>query len=370
MMSAVFDIFLTAPPGLEAVLASELTALGFAAPTPEPGGVTVRGGWAEVWRANLQVRGATRVLARIDAFRAGHLSQLDKRARKTDWASVLRPDTPVRVEASCRKSKIYHSGAAAQRVARAITETVGAPVSETAELCVRVRLDHDLCTLSLDTSGAPLHKRGYKPAVAKAPLRETLAALFLRAAGYDGTQPLVDPMCGSGTFVIEAAAIAAGLAPGRARQFAFEQLAGFDPAALDRLRSVAPTPVSDALCHGFDRDPGAIRMSAENASRAGLTERTRFTQRAVDALTPPDGPAGLVMINPPYGARIGDKRRLHTLYRTLGGALKTRFSGWRVGLVTSEETLARMTGLTFTQVSAPVDHGGLTVKLYQAGPLG
>ncbi len=205
---------------------------GFKGARAVPGGVTVKGGWPDVWRANLEIRGAGRVLARIGSFRVLHLAQLDKRARRFAWGDVLRKDVPFRIEASCKSSRIYHSGAAAERIERAIREELGATASPEAEVCIRARIENDLCTLGVDTSGELLHKRGHKEAVNKAPMRETLASLFLRQCGYDGTEPVVDPMCGSGTFIIEAAEIAAGLKPGRSRHFAFEQLANFDAGGL------------------------------------------------------------------------------------------------------------------------------------------
>lgn len=363
------DILLVAPPGLEPVLAEEARGLGFAPAEPVPGGVRITGGWPEVWRANLELRGATRVLARIGAFRALHLAQLDKRARRFPWGEVLRPDVPVRVEASSTRSRIYHAGAAAERVARAIREELGAPVGDEAAVTVRVRLDDDLCTLSVDTSGEPLHKRGHKLAVGKAPLRETLAALFLRQCGYRGTEPVIDPMCGSGTFVIEAAEIALGLLPGRSRRFAFEDLAGFDPAAWERLRD-RPRPPAPALRFlGCDRDAGAIRMAEANAARAGVGDAVAFRRQAISDLVAPEGPPGLVMVNPPYGGRIGERELLRGLYGTLGKVLRAGFSGWRVGIVTSEPALARATGLQFLPPQAPVPHGGLRVTLYRTGPL-
>ena len=223
------------------------------------------GGWPDIWRANMCLRGAGRVLVRVASFRAMHLAQLDKRARKVDWGAFLRPDVAIKVDATCRASKIYHNKAAAQRVARAISEGLGAPVAPKAALRVMVRIEDDLCTISLDTSGAPLHQRGLKQAVGKAPLRETLAALFLRQCGFDGTQPVFDPMCGSGTFVIEAAEIAAGLQAGRDRPFAFEQLAGFDDGAAAGLRSDARRRSPQVRLTGSDRDRGVIEMAEANA---------------------------------------------------------------------------------------------------------
>ncbi|MGR3761771.1 THUMP domain-containing class I SAM-dependent RNA methyltransferase [Roseobacteraceae bacterium NS-SX3] len=366
-----FEIFLTAPPGLEQALCAEARELGFAGPKAVPGGVTVEGGWHEVWRANLQLRGAARVLARIGAFRAFHLAQLDKRARKFPWAEVLRPDVPVKVEVSTsKKSKIYHAGAAAQRIERAISEELGAPVSAEAAVAIKVRIEDNLCIFSVDTSGEGLYKRGHKVAVGKAPMRENLAALFLRECGYDGREPVVDPMCGSGTFVIEAAEIAKGLAPGRSRSFAFEQLATFDAEAWDKIRAGLQPGTTGLTFHGSDRNAGAIEMAAANANRAGVADCTRFLQHAVSDLTPPEGPPGLVIVNPPYGARIGNKKLLFALYGTLGQVLKERFAGWRVGIVTSDSGLAKATQLPFLPTGAPVAHGGLKIRLFRTGPLG
>ncbi len=361
-----FDIFLVSVPGLEAVLAEEARAAGFADARPLAGGVGFAGTWVDVWRANVELRGATRVLARIASFRALHLAQLDKRARKLPWASFLRPDVPVHVEASCKRSRIYHDGAAAERVARAIAEELGAPIAEDAGLRVMVRIENDLATISLDTSGESLHKRGFKQAVARAPMRETMAALFLRQLGFDGSQAVIDPMCGSGTFVVEAAEIAAGLKPGRARSFAFELLPGFDRQAFDHLRAPDAVTEPGLRFFGFDRDPGAVRMAEDNAARAGVGGFTRFENCDVADLTPPDTGPGLVVVNPPYGARIGNKAPLASLYRTLGATLKTRFAGWRVGIVATDGNLVRATGLGLEAAGPPVLHGGLRVMLWAA----
>jgi putative N6-adenine-specific DNA methylase len=361
-------LFLPVPPGLEAALAEEAAEAGFAVVATEPGGVIVQGGWREAWRANLCLRGASKVLVRVGAFRAMHLAQLDKRARRFPWAEVLRPDVPVKVEATCRASRIYHAGAAAQRIGTAIREELGAPVVPEADVRVMARIEDDLCTISVDTSGEPLHRRGHKEEVGKAPMRETLAALFLRECGYRGTEPVVDPMCGSGTFVLEAAEIALGLLPGRSRRFAFERLASFDADAWARMKDAAPGNTT-LLFRGFDRDAGAVRMSTANALRAGVADVTDFAQGDVADLSPADGPPGLVIVNPPYGTRIGNRKLLFALHGRLGAVLKERFRGWRVGLVTSDEGLARATGLPFGAPGPYVPHGGLKVRLWRTEAL-
>lgn len=369
MTKTDFEIFLVATPGLEAALLAEVKARQFRSAQQVLGGVAIKGKWRDVWRANLELRGATRVLARIGSFRALHLAQLDKRARKFPWGDVLNKDVPVHVEASCTRSRIYHSQAAAQRISRAIQEELGAPISAEAELVVKARIEDDLCTLSVDTSGESLHKRGHKEAIAKAPMRETMASLFLRECGFNGTEPVVDPMCGSGTFIIEAAEIAAGLNPGRSRHFAFEKLATFDAAYWEKMRSAPALMQPAAKFFGSDRDAGAIRAAEQNASRAGVTAFTSFKQQSVSELTPPEGPPGLVIVNPPYGARIGDKKPLFALYGALGQVLMTRFSGWRVGLITMDAALARATGLPILQPGPPVLHGGLKVTLFRTEQL-
>ncbi len=364
-----FEIFLVTAPGLESALCAEAREKGFKGARAVPGGVTVKGGWPDVWRANLEIRGAGRVIARIGSFRVLHLAQLDKRARRFGWGEVLRKDVPFRVEASCKSSRIYHSGAAAERIERAIREELGAPASPEAEVCIRARIENDLCTIGVDTSGELLHKRGHKEAVNKAPMRETLASLFLRQCGYDGNEAVVDPMCGSGTFIIEAAEIAAGLKPGRSRHFAFEKLANFDAAAWQRMRATPDVAKPAVRFYGSDRDAGAIRMSQANATRAGVAEFVEFRQHAISDLVAPGGPPGLVIVNPPYGERIGDKKGLSSLYRSLGQTLMSGFAGWRVGLITSEVSLAKATGLPFAPPAAPVSHGGLRVALFLTGPL-
>lgn len=367
-MTDPLNIFLATAPGLEEALAAEARAKGFAGPRAVPGGVELSGGWPEVWRANLELRGAGRVLVRLGSFRAMHLAQLDKRARKFPWGQSLRADLPLRVEVTCRKSRIYHARAAAERVERALVEELGATLSSEASLVVKVRIEDDLCTISVDSSGEALHRRGHKEYVGKAPMRETLAALFLAECGFDGAEPVVDPMCGSGTFVIEAAEIAAGLQPGRSRRFAFEDLASFDADAWAAMKR-GNTPTGPVRYYGFDRDDGAIRGAVANAERAGVAGVTAFRRQAISDLTPPEGPPGLVIVNPPYGARIGNRKLLFSLYGALGKTLADRFKGWRVGLVTSDAGLARATGLPWGPAGKAVSFGGLKVSLWQTGPL-
>ena len=358
------ELFVVTAPGLEDLLAAEMREHGFGVLETIPGGVVADGDWGEALRANLMLRGAVRVLARLGSFRAMHLAQLDKRARRIDWGALFAKSDSVRVEATCRASKIYHNRAAAERVARAITESTGATLAKDANLTIKVRIEDDLCTLSFDTTGAPVHRRGIKEQVNKAPMRENLAALFLRACDFDGHEPVFDPMCGSGTFPIEAAEVALALAPGRSRRFALDDT----QVAVERPHLPA-AQTSEIRVFGSDRDQGAVNMSRANAERAGVAAYASFNHCSVSDIVPPAETPGLLITNPPYGGRVGNKRPLFGLYAAFGAAAKDRFSGWRVGMITSEAGLARATGLPWRAPGPIVDHGGIKVRLWQTGTL-
>ena len=372
-MDPQFEIFLAAPPGLERYLLAEIIEAGFKDAKATGGGVTIIGDWTDVWRANLTLRGASKVLARIGSFRAFHLAQLDKRARKFAWEAVLTPDMIVKVEVvTNRKSKIYHAGAAIQRIERAIHEELGCKIAESmdeAQIVIKTRIDDNNVHLSVDTSGAGLHKRGWKQAMGKAPIRETMAALTLRACGYDGSEPILDPMCGSGTYIIEAAQIARNIMPGRSRDFAFEKLATYDPGALARIKSEWQTRMAAHRFYGSDRNVNVIGFSKDNAQRAGVLDICDFSPLAVSSIVRPDGPPGLVMVNPPYGTRVGKKKDLFALYSAFGDVMRERFTGWRVGMITSDTLLAEATKLPWQTPGPPIAHGGLKVKLFQTKPL-
>ncbi|MEO0593733.1 MAG: class I SAM-dependent RNA methyltransferase [Myxococcota bacterium] len=362
----LLEFFCAAAPGLESTVLDEVKSLRVEC-EPVPGGIACLGTWRDVWRANLWLRRTSRVLVRIAQFRAVHLAQLDRKAKSVPWDNFVGSSVPIRVEATTRRSRIYHSGAASERIAKAIA--AHAPVDDDASLRVVARIDDDLCTISVDTSGEPLYRRGYKLAVGKAPLREHLASAFLALCDFTVGESLVDPMCGSGTLVIEAAQAAAGIAPGRDRSFAFEQLPSFDPVAWRELRNERSPDHSETPHFGFDRDTGAVRISAENAERAGVRDFAQFRRQPISDLKPPTSTPGLVLFNPPYGARIGDRRKLADLYATAGRVLRERFSGWRVGLLCTDRKLVHTTQLPITRTSSPVPHGGLRIQLYSTKPL-
>ena len=359
-----FEIFITCVPGLENELLNEIQELGFKNTKLISGGVEIVGGWHDVWRTNYYLRGATKVLVRFASFRAVHLSQLDKRSHKLDWEKLLKFRKPFKVETVCRKSKIYHSKAASQRISKAISDKLDAKEDPNSNIMVKARIASDLCTISLDSSGEGLHKRGYKIATGKAPIRETLAALFLRKMKFDGSQVIYDPMCGSGTIVIEAAEIALGLPAGRQRNFAFMELPSFTKIEYKALTKAEPKK-NKLKFYGSDRDNGAILNSIKNAKKANVETVCQFETSAISGATPPSQEPGIVLVNPPYGKRVGNRKNLFTLYRSLGKTLSEKFDGWKVGIITSDPGLAKATGLKFSDISSPVDNGGIKVQLYE-----
>ena len=196
-----------------------------------------------------------------------------------------------------------------------------------------------------------------------------MAAAFLARMGYDGSQPILDLMCGSGTIPLEAAELAKGLRPGRSRSFHFECLPSADADEIANLRNPAKPAAHIAPIRGQDRDDGVIAMARQNAQRADIADLIDFARMAITTTARPEGPPGLILVNPPYGARIGNRQPLFALYGSFGALMQETFGGWRVGLVTSDKGLARATGLKWLPPTPPISHGSLKVQFYQTGPL-
>ena len=359
-----FEIFIACLPGLEHELLSEIKKNGFKQTKLMVGGVSLFGDWCDVWRANFYLRGATKVLVRFASFRATHLAQLDKLLHKLNWEKLLQYKKSFRVETVCRKSKIYHSGAASQRISKAISAQINAKENPNSNTIIKVRISSDICTISLDSSGEGLHKRGYKIATGKAPIRETLAALFLQKMKFDGSQVVYDPMCGSGTIVIEAAEIALGLPAGRRKNFTFMELPSFQENEYEKLTKIKHKKVNLKF-YGSDRDKGAIQNSIKNSKKANVETICQFETSSISGAVPPTQEPGIVLVNPPYGKRVGNRKNLFALYRSLGQTLSEKFVDWQVGIITSDPGLAKATGLKFLDISSTVDNGGIKVQLYK-----
>ena len=358
-----YEAFASAAPGLESITAGELNALGIKG-RQEIGGVAFGATLAQVYAANLWLRTASRVLVRLGHFHASTFYELERRAKKIPWLELLPEKGAVEVRVTSRKSRLYHSDAIAERVLSAIARVAPRDVEikagqpgadnddeeqERGSSAQRflVRIVDDQCEISADTSGELLHRRGYRKEIAKAPLRETLAAAMVLASGWNGKrgEPLLDPMCGSGTIPIEAALLARGIAPGLNRDFQFMHWPDFDRALwndiVEKARSSLTSPSVDI--RGADRDAGANSAATHNAERAGVAGDIRFAVESLSAsiaeLEDLDAGEGWLLTNPPYGVRVGDSDDLRDLYATLGKALKTK-RGWRMGILTSDAVLA------------------------------
>ena len=382
-----YDAWAVAAPGVEPLLESELRAIGFADATASPGGVSFTCDALGLARANLHSRLASRIVVRLAEFRATAFHELERSARKIAWARFVSPRGAFRLRVTAKKSRLYHSDAIAQRVAEAIVRAVpnAVPVAlkgkddegdaiESADASevddsqlIVVRFEHDRCTISADSSGALLHRRGYRLAVARAPLRETLAAAMLAAVRYDATHPLVDPFCGSGTLVIEAAMMARDIAPGLLRTFAAEAWPEAKAADWRAAREAARArikPSAGARLIGSDRDAGAIAAALSNAARAGVSADVQFVERALSELVAPEGP-GLLITNPPYGVRVGERTPLRDLYARFGQVARAQCAGWRVALLSPDRVLDGHTGLRFAE-ALKTSNGGLPVRVVLA----
>ncbi len=379
-----FELFASTAPGLESIAAGELKAMGIRG-RQEIGGVAFGGDLDRLYEANLWLRTASRVVARLGRFHASTFYELERRARKLPWEQFLPATGRVRLRVTCRKSKLYHSDAVAERILSVISKSTSRVIeaseeshndargyaehaeaaehaddndneetelrneSEPSQLFV-VRIVHDQVEISADSSGELLHRRGYRQEIAKAPLRETLAAAMILASGWREDEPLLDPMCGSGTIPIEAALIARRIAPGLQRRFQFMSWPTFDQGlwneALGKARSSATQ--ATANIRGSDRDAGAVQAASHNAERAGVADTIQFSIEAVSAsiaaLEDVEKGVGWILTNPPYGIRMGEGDDLRNLYAKLGTALKAK-RAWRVGILTSDSTLVRQTRL-------------------------
>lgn len=361
-------LFAIVPPGLEAVCAGELQALELAGVEIVPGGIEFSGGLRELYLANLWLRTASRVVVRLGRLRSRDFPDFYRKLVRLPWGRFLRADTAVQVRASSHASRLIHSGRIAETVEAAINRALGreaTPLSGPTQL-VLVRFEDDLCQISIDSSGELLHRRGYREETAQAPLRETLAAAILLQLQWDGSTALVDPMCGSGTFVIEAALLARRLPPGGQREFAFMHWPRYRPGLWQALLLEAgrqTRPLAVAIV-GADRDPRAVASAKRNAERAGVAADVRFESVELARLCAP-GQSGLMLANPPYGARLEAGSDLVPLYRAFGQAWRGPFAGWRAALFCPAEAPLAATGFALRPL-ALLHNGGLPVTLFVA----
>jgi putative N6-adenine-specific DNA methylase len=349
------EFFATTGKGVEEVLAEELKALGIAGVNIERGGVRFTGDMVSCYRANLWLRTANRVLKPLAGFACSTPQELYDGVRTISWEEWLTPDMTIAVDCNLRDSSLTHSGFVALKTKDAIVDHIRDLCgrrpnvdSRDPDLRVNTHLVKNRCTVSLDTSGVPLDRRNYRLARNDAPLRESLAAALLDIACWDGTKPLIDPMCGSGTIPIEAALKSSRRAPGLlGRSYGFQRWPGFDAACWQRLmeeareleRKTLPAPII-----GRDSAANALEMARQNCRRAGVEGMVTFERGTLREFFPPPGP-GVLLFNPPYGCRLGDEEELKPLYREIGDIMKQRCAGYTAYLFTGSSELAKCVGL-------------------------
>lgn len=367
-------------PGLERVLEEELAELSPALRNHlrvVRGGVAFESNLPWLFRLNALARTAERLWVEAASFPVRSFAELEQQlgAHKEELAARFLPaGTRVHLTVTSAGSKLYHETAVAERVRGTLPLSFDAPDDErdsasTTSHRLAIHLEHDLCSLRVDSSGAPLHRRGYRLFAGKAPLRETLAAAVLRRFGYDGSLPLLDPFCGSGTFGIEAALMARAIAPGSRRDFAFMRFPDFDrdtwkcvhdDVTTQRL-DAAPAPIVCA-----DRHPGAIAGARKNAERGVVDASIDWHCQSIAnsrKLGAELGPRGWIVTNPPYGVRVGVRHDVRELYAELGAVVRSAFPEWGVAIVTADEMLVHATGLPLRRALS-FSNGGIAVGLF------
>lgn len=348
----------------------ELSALGIADAAAVAGGVAFSGGWDACYRANLWSRLASRVLWRVASFQYANEDDLYRAAKGVDWTSLFAVERTLRVNVTAQKSPLKSLEFATLRIKDAVCDryreaTGKRPSVERANPDVRVHafLESARGTLYLDTSGEPLFKRGWRAGAAEAPLRENLAAGIVMLSGWRPEEPLLDPMCGGATLVVEAGAMARGKPPGGRRHFGFERLKQFDARLWQRLQKQSPGTSLAPHLYASDNDPKALNAARRNLAAAGVErwvtiERADVLERAAPA------PSGVMVMNPPYGERLGSPEELARFYPRLGDALKKKFAGWRCYIFTADLRLPKLIGLA-PSARTPLWNGALECRLYE-----
>ena len=332
--------------GLESVLKREIYDLGYDISSVEDGKVTFVGDSEAICRANINLRTTERILIKVGQFKAETFTELFDNTKALEWENYIPKNGKFWVtKANSVNSKLFSSSDIQSIVKKAIVERlkehyrIGWFEEDGDSYPIRVTILKDVVTIALDTSGDSLHKRGYRPAAGKAPISETLAAALIMLTPWRGDRILVDPFCGSGTFAIEAAMMAANMAPGMNRSFLSENWKNLIPKktwydAMDEANDLVDLSVKTDI-QGYDIDPSAVRMARENAQRAGVDHMIHLQQRPVSALSHP-GKYGFIITNPPYGERLEEKADLPELYRTIGDRF-AKLDTWSMYLITSYE---------------------------------
>jgi putative N6-adenine-specific DNA methylase len=375
---SVTEFFAPCPRGLEAVLADELRALGASVRASPPGGVAFEGDAATGLAANLHSRIASRVLQQVAHSPYRSEDDLYRLARDTEWERWHEPLASLRIDANASGAPVRSLQFAMLRIKDGVVDRLRERFGERPsidrqrpERRIFAFLDAGRCTLYLDWSGEALFKRGWRRDGVDAPMKENLAAGLLALAGWSPDTALLDPFCGSGTIVVEAAMIAAGVPPGARRRFAFERMRGFDRATWDRMRSAAPRPVPTApSIFGSDVSEAALAAARANLARCGA-DPAWVSWRQLDALHLDRAPApeGLLLANPPYGERLDVRGRqslaqADRFWPAFATLLKQRFAGWTACLFTSDLELPGRLRLKPSR-RTPLFNGALECRLFR-----
>lgn len=365
--------FATCPRGLEQVLAAELTELGAQRIQTVDGGASFAGDHALCYRSNLASRIASRFMWQVGHTRYESEHDIHEAARALPWPRHFDVRRSIRVDVSAIRSPVRSLDFVTLRVKDAVCDAFRAsrgqrPDVDTRSPDVRIHvfLTRNEATFYLDTSGEPLFKRGWRIGAGDAPLRENLAAGIIRLAGWALPVPLFDPMCGSGTFLIEAAMMALQAAPGANRAFGFERLADFDAGMWRTIREKALStrePARSLPIYGSDKSGATLELARQNLRAAGLSDVVHVKQMDMLDGGPPAG-SGILVTNPPYGERLDDPEQLALFYPRLGDALKRRFAGWTAYILSADPRLPKLVRLQASR-RTPLYNGALECRLYE-----
>ena len=354
-------------------MAGELAGLGAGGITVAEGGVGFSGPLSIAYAANLHSRIASRVLWQVGAGRYRSEDDIYRGVNALDWAQLLDGGLTIRVNVAAVRSPLNSLDFTTLRIKDAVcdklrSQTGVRPNVDTAQPDVRIHafLETERFTLYLDTSGEPLFKRGARQLAGEAPLRENLAAGILMLSGWTPDLPLLDPMCGSGTFLIEALQMAHGIAPGARRNFGFEKLHNFDEALWSDIKVKAaarPAPTSSPAIFGSDLYGDALKLARVNLAAAGFADAVTLKQANFLEISAPAA-EGVLVANPPYGVRIGEQDELASFYPQVGDVLKKKFAGWRAYLFTADMRLPKLIGLSPSK-RTPLYNGALECRLYE-----
>ena len=368
VIGRVRTYFAVTSPGLEALCLDEMKALGLPVEdaTTVPGGVEFQGRLVDCYQANLHLRTAARILMRVDEFKATNFKQIENKAGRIPWALFLPSGALPRIKVTTRRCRLYHSDAIGERFLNCISNSgpgvsSGTPPVGSSSQTIYIRGLDDRFTVSIDSSGDHLYKRGLKKHPGQAPLRETIAAAALLMVGYNGQKPLLDPMCGTGTFSLEAAMIATNMPAGGSRQFAFMDWPSFRRKQWKYLKQqaiIGRSGISPQI-YASDIDPVACNRLKECLTQHPLSDIIRVSHQDFFDIDPDDltDRSGLVVINPPYGRRLENRPKSEGLFLDICARLKRKYQGWQVILISPTRRLAQK--VPFELAKHPISHGGL-----------